>query len=142
VGIQVTLQHFLPNELAARFLDTFDYEAILFGFTPTDVAPDLQTDLWYSSGKIHFWCPNQEKPMRLWEATMDSLISTLVQSMDPSRRKASFDQVQELWARHIPAIPTIAPNVLVGWSNKLGNLRPSILMPHLLWNAEEICKRK
>jgi len=62
--------------------------------------------------------------------------------MDPSRRKASFDQVQELWARHIPAIPTIAPNVLVGWSNKLGNLRPSILMPHLLWNAEEICKRK
>ena len=142
VGIQVGIQHLLPNELAARFLDTFDYEAILFGFTATDVAPDLQTDLWYSSGKIHFWCPNQETPMRPWEATIDSLISTLVQSTDPSKRKASFDQVQEVWAKQMPAIPTIAPNILVGWSNKLGNLRPSVLKPHLLWNAEEICKRK
>jgi peptide/nickel transport system substrate-binding protein len=141
VGIRISIQHLLPNEVASRFLDSFEYEAILFGFTPTDVAPDLQTDLWYSSGNIHFWCPNQEKPGRPWEATMDSLISTLVKSIDPAVRKSVFDQVQELWATQMPAIPTVAPDILVGWSNKLGNVRPSIMTPHLLWNAEELCKR-
>ena len=29
---------------------------------------------------------------------------------------------------------------LVGWKNSVGNLRPSILTPFLLWNAEEITK--
>ena len=37
VGIRAGIQHLLPNEIASRFLGTFEYEAILFGFTPTDV---------------------------------------------------------------------------------------------------------
>jgi peptide/nickel transport system substrate-binding protein len=142
VGIRIGIQHLLPNELASRFLDSYDYEAALFGFTPTDVAPDLQTDLWYSSGKIHFWCPNQANPERPWESSMDSLISRFVRSTDPSVRKSTFDQLQELWATQMPAIPTIAPNILVGWSNRLGNVLPSIMSPHILWNADEIWKRK
>jgi peptide/nickel transport system substrate-binding protein len=140
-GIRVGIQQFLPNELVSRFLDSFEYEAVLFGFTPTDVAPDLQTDLWYSSGKTHFWCPNQEKPQRPWEATIDSLIINLVKTLDPSVRKSTFDQVQDIWAKQMPAIPTIAPNILVGWSGKLSNVRPSIMRPHLIWNIEEICKK-
>ncbi len=142
IGIRSGIQQLLPNEIASRFLNSFDYEAILFGFTPTDVAPDLQTDLWYSSGKIHFWCPNQEKPERPWEAAIDSLISRLVRSIDPQARKAAFNEVQEIWASQMPAIPTVAPHVLVGWSNKVGNIRPSILAPHLLWNVEEITKSR
>ena len=141
VGIRVGVQHLLPNEIAARFLGTFEYEAILFGFTPTDVTPDLQTNLWYSGGNIHFWQPNQKKPERAWEATIDALISKLVISTGDAERKTSFDQAQEIWARQMPAIPLIAPHVLAGWSNKLGNVRPSILAPHLIWNAEEITKR-
>jgi peptide/nickel transport system substrate-binding protein len=142
VGIRTGIQHLLQNEIASRFLGTFDYEAILFGFTPTDVAPDLQTNLWYSSGNIHFWQPNQKKPERAWEATIDRLISKLVRSTGGAERKASFDQAQEIWARQMPAIPVIAPNVLAGWSNKLDNVHPSILVPHLIWNAEEITIRR
>jgi len=140
IGIRIGIQLLLPNEIASRFLNSFEYEAILFGITSTDVAPDLQTNLWYSSGNIHFWQPNQKKAERPWEASIDSLISKLVRSVDPAARRASFDQAQDLWARQMPAIPTIAPNVLAGWSNKLGNMRPSILAPHLIWNAEEITK--
>ena len=142
IGIRVGVQLLLPNEIASRFLNSFDYEAILFGLTPTDTTPDLQTELWYSSGRIHLWQPNQKKPERAWEASIDALISRLVRSMDPSIRKDSFDQAQELWVKQMPAIPTIASNILVGWSNRLGNVRPSVLTPHLVWNAEEITKRK
>jgi peptide/nickel transport system substrate-binding protein len=142
IGIGARIQHLLPNELAARFLGSFDYEAILFGFTPTDVAPDLQTDLWYSSGEIHFWSPGQEKPGRPWEAEIDALISKMVTVTDPASRRKSFNQVQILWAEQMPAIPTVAPNILVGWNNRLGNVRPSIVVPHILWNVEEITKSR
>jgi peptide/nickel transport system substrate-binding protein len=140
IGIRISIQHFLPGEIASRFLHSFEYEAILFGLTPTDVTPDLQTDLWHSSGRIHLWDPNQERPERPWEASIDSLISKLVRSLDPAARKAVFNQAQEIWTNQMPAIPIVAPNILVGWSNRLGNIRPSILAPHLIWNAEEITK--
>ena len=140
IGIRIGIQLLLPNEIASRFLSSFEYEAILFGITSTDVAPDLQTNLWYSSGNIHFWQPNQKKAERPWEASIDSLISKFVRSVDPSVRRASFDQAQDIWSRQMPAIPIIAPNILAGWNNKLGNMRPSILAPHLIWNAEEITK--
>jgi peptide/nickel transport system substrate-binding protein len=141
VGIRLSTQLLLPNEIASRFLASFNYEAILFGFTPTDVAPDLQTDLWYSSGPIHFWNPNQKKPAFPWESAADELISRLVTTTDPGVRKTSFDKAQSIWATQMPVIPTLASNILVGWSKRLSNVRPSILAPHLIWNAEEITKR-
>ena len=142
IGIRVAIQTLLPNEIASRFLNSYEYEAILFGFTGTDVMPDLQTNLWLSNGNIHFWQPNQAKPEREWEAAIDSLISRLVRSMNPAERKTSFDRAQDVWIQQMPGIPTIAPNILVGWKNTLGNLRPSILAPHLIWNAEEITRRR
>jgi peptide/nickel transport system substrate-binding protein len=142
VGIRIRIQHFLLNEIASRFLNSFDWETILFGVVPTDVTPDLQSELWYSSGSMHLWNPGQTKPESQWEADIDSLISKLVRSMDPAARKASFGRAQEIWAEQMPAIPTFASNILVGWSNRLGNVRPSILAPHLIWNAEELTLRK
>jgi peptide/nickel transport system substrate-binding protein len=140
IGIRMRVQLVLPNELGARLLESFDYEAILYGFTPIDVAPDLQTDVWYSSGEHHFWCPKQAKPIREWEARMDQLTTMLVRSTEPAIRRETFAHIQDLWARELPAIPTVAENILTGWSTRLGNVRPSILAPQLLWNAEELTK--
>jgi peptide/nickel transport system substrate-binding protein len=140
VGIRMHIQLILPNDLGTRLMESYDYEAILFGFTPTDVAPDLQVDVWYSSGEHHFWCPRQRRPIRPWEAQMDQLTTRLIRSVDPMTRRETFAQIQDLWARELPGIPTIAANILPGWSTKLGNVRPSILAPHLLWNAEILTK--
>lgn len=142
VGIRVGLQYLLPGEIAARFMNTFEYEAILFGFTATDIAPDLQTDLWHSSGALHFWQPGQPQPQHPWEGAIDALITRLTRSADHEIRQRSFAEAQQIWAREMPAIPTVTPNVLVGWNNRIGNLRPSILTPHLIWNAEEITRRR
>jgi peptide/nickel transport system substrate-binding protein len=141
IGIRLEIQLLLPNELVAHLLNSLDYEAILFAFTPTDVVPDLQTDFWYSSGKNHAWAPAQEKPQTAWEADVDQHIARLVRSLDPVERRQAFFEVQRIWSRELPAIPTVAPDILVGWSNRLGNLLPSILPPHLLWNAEELTKK-
>jgi peptide/nickel transport system substrate-binding protein len=142
IGIRVGIQHLIVNEIPTRFLVSFDYDAVLFGLARTDVMPELESDLWYSSGNTHLWNPGQKKPVRPWEATIDSLISKLVISMDPAVRKESFNQAQEIWATQMPAIPIVSPNILAGWSNRLGNVQPSILAPHLIWNAEELTIRE
>ncbi len=139
-GIRMRAQLIPPNELGPRLLESFDYEAILYGFTPIDVAPDLQTDVWYSSGEHHFWHPRQPKPARPWEARMDQLATELVRNSDQTVRRGMFAQLQDLWARELPAIPIVAANVLPGWSSRVGNVRPSVIAPQLLWNAEELTR--
>ena len=141
VGIRVSIQALLQNEVAARWLNSFEYEAVLFRIGVTDVVPDLQTDFWQSRGETHLWHPKQAKPQHAWESETDSLIARLVSDINPASRKRTFNQVQEIWAREMPVIATIAPNVLVGWKSTVGNIRPSVLAPHLLWNAEELTIR-
>ena len=140
-GLRVSIQLLLPNELISRIVKSFEYEAIFFALTPTDIIPDLQADLWYSSGASHFWHPSQGKPYTAWEAELDALTTRLVQSLDPGARRKAFAQMQEIWGQQMPAIPTVAPNILSGWKNTVGNIRPSILAPYLLWNTAELTKR-
>jgi peptide/nickel transport system substrate-binding protein len=141
IGLRVTVQAVPPNELVTRVMNSYEYEVVLFGFDPQDVAPDLQTDVWYSFGRNHFWNPGQAKPHTEWEAEIDRLTSRLVSDTDPAARKKVFVQIQEIWARELPAIATLAPNVLTAWNDRVGNVRPSILAPQLLWNAEELTLR-
>ena len=114
LGIRVAIQPLLPNEIAARALGSFDYEAILFGFTPTDVAPDLQASLWYSNGAKHFWRPSQEKPAFPWESTVDALISRLVTGMDPAVQESGLRPGSDHLATEMPAIPTFASDISGG----------------------------
>ncbi len=71
---------------------------------------------------------------------MDQLTTMLVRSSQIAARKETFAQIQDIWARELPAIPLVAPNILPGWNNRIGNVRPSIIAPQLLWNAEELTK--
>jgi peptide/nickel transport system substrate-binding protein len=134
VGIRVTSHLVMQNELIVRLLESFDYEAI-------DVVPDLQTDVWYSGGANHFCHPRQIKPQRAWEAELDAQISRLTRTLDPAARRSSFNRVQQIWASEMPAIPTVAADVITGFSNRVGNRRFSILAPHLLFAADELTKK-
>ena len=103
IGVRAEIQMLMPNELIARIMANFDYEAVLFGFGVTDVIPELLTDVWYSSGKNHFWQPSQPRPQRPWEAEIDKLTTLLMRSIDPAARRSECFQIQQIWAREMPA---------------------------------------
>ena len=117
---------------------SFDYEAFLMGFTPSDPEPDALTDVWYSTGSSHFWHPGQARPTRAWEAEIDRLVSQLVRSTDGAERRKLFAEVQGVWVREMPIIPTVSRNILAAWKTNVTNIRPSVRLPHLIWNAEEL----
>jgi hypothetical protein len=76
------------------------------------------------------------------DADVNALTTRLVQSLDPSVRLKAFAQMQEIRAIPMPEIPTVALNILSGWKNTVvGNIRPSILVPYLLWHTAEPTQR-
>jgi peptide/nickel transport system substrate-binding protein len=95
-------------------------------------------NVWVSSGATHLWRLAQARPLARWEAEIDDLMRRQVAVLDPRARKRLYDRVQELAALHLPLIPLVSPNVLIGAREGLGNLRPAILDHSLLWNVDEL----
>jgi peptide/nickel transport system substrate-binding protein len=95
-------------------------------------------NLWLSGRNTHVWNNGQETPATPWEAEIDGLMRKQVVTRKYEERKKLFDRVQEVAMLHMPLIPLVSPNVLVGVKRNLGNFRAALLEPYGLWNVEEL----
>jgi peptide/nickel transport system substrate-binding protein len=103
-----------------------------------DLDPKGQMNVWLSSSANHPWNPNQQSPETPWEAEIDRLMRSQASALEPARRKALFDRVQEIVSQEAPVLYLLNPNALLAASPSLRNLEPSVLRPQLLWNVERI----
>jgi peptide/nickel transport system substrate-binding protein len=124
--------------LLERIGKTMQYEACLLGFNNVDADPDGQMNLWLSSSTNHPWNPRQATPATPWEAEIDRLMKAQASDPQPSRRKALFDRVQEIVWDQAPLLYLLNRDALVAVSPALGNVKPSVFYPRVLWNIDEI----
>jgi len=124
--------------LIQRISQTFQYETCLLGLINVDLDPNGQMNYWLSSAANHAWNPNQKTPATPWEAEMDRLMRAQASTIDPARRKALFDRVQEIVWQEAPFLYLVNTDALVAASPALRNLSPSVLRPQLLWNIDQL----
>ena len=115
-----------------------DYDAAYFGFVASDTDPAVNLDFWLSRAAFHIWNPGQAVPATAWERQIDELMRQQIAAEDPLERKRLFDEVQSVLARYVPVIHFAAPRVFIAASTRVANVRPALLEPHLLWNADEL----
>ena len=137
LGIAVDVVILEQGTVVERMLKG-QFEAIMFFFSATNLDPAMNLDFWLSSGSAHIWNIGQMKPATDWEKEIDDLMKAMASVVDQTERKRLFDQVQRIFADHLPVIYLVAPRLYMGTSNRVGGLSPSILRPQLLWNAERI----
>ena len=121
-----------------RVLQTRDYDACILALGGGDADPNVEMNVWLSSGPTHLWNPGQASPQTAWEAEIDRLMRLQLVTMGHDERKTLYDRVQQLVAENLPIIPLVAPHVVVGAKDALEDFRPAILAPYVLWNAEEL----
>lgn len=142
LGMQVSVVTTTLGALTGRLLKTHDYDAAVLGLGGGDPDPNVEMGVWLSSGGLHLWRPGQEKPATPWEAEIDALMLKQIAVRDPAARRRAYDRVQALVAEHLPIIPLVSPNILVGASTGLANFRPTVLPDHTLWNVDELYWRE
>ena len=140
MDVQVVPMEF--RALVDRVLNTKDYEAVLMNLVNGDVDPTPEMNLWLSSGETHLWDLGEKKPATPWEAELDRLMETQMTTVDPSARKKLYDRVQEIASQNLPLIFLVSPNILVAARSNVGNFRPAILEPYVLWNADQLFLRR
>lgn len=138
LGMQVQVVPLENRALLDRVFKSHDYEAALMALASGDVDPNGEMNVWVSGGPTHLWRLGPAAPWAPWEKEIDALMRRQLVMLDAAERKRLYDRVQALVAENLPLIPLVSPNMLVGARQGLGNFRPAILDPYVLWNADEL----
>ena len=136
IGIKL---NFVPLDFPSvieRITKSLDYEACLLGITNVDLDPNVQMNVWLSSGDNHQWNPGQKTPETAWEAEIDRLMREQASALDLKKRKAAFDRVQEIVWEQAPFLYLVDKDALVAVSPSVQNAHPVVLQPQTFWNAE------
>jgi peptide/nickel transport system substrate-binding protein len=136
MDVQVVPMEF--RALVDRILNTKDYEAALMNLVNGDVDPTPEMNLWLSSGETHLWDLGETKPATPWEAELDRLMEAQMTTNNAAERKKLYDRVQEIVAQNLPFVFLVSPNILVAAQSTVGNFRPAILEPYVLWNVDQL----
>jgi peptide/nickel transport system substrate-binding protein len=138
LGIEAQVVPLENRGLLDRVLKTHDYDAAIMALASGDVDPNGEMNVWLSGGPTHLWGLARSSPLAPWEKEIDDVMHRQLVTLDGPGRKRLYDRVQVLVAENLPMIPLVSPNVLVGAKAALGNFRPAILDPTVLWNADEL----
>lgn len=135
LGLEVQVAPLEFRALLDRIQRTFDYDAALLGLS-AGLDPATAMNVWTSSGATHLWRLEGE-PLP-WEERIDRLMAEQLTALDRERRKALYDEVQEIAAAQLPLVPLVSPNVLAAAKAGLGGFQPVVLEPPTLWNVDEL----
>ncbi len=61
-----------------------------------------------------------------------------IAASDEAERKRLFDEVQRVFAEHVPVVYFAAPRVYVAVSSRITNVVLAVSRPQTLWSAETI----
>jgi peptide/nickel transport system substrate-binding protein len=135
IGIKLNIVTLDFPSLVERIGHSLEYEACLLSFVNVDLDPNGQMNVWLSSAPQHAWNPSQKSPATPWEERLDKLMRAQSAETNIHKRKAYFDQVQQIVWEQEPLIYLLHKNVLVAVSDQVKNAAPSVLRPQTFWNA-------
>jgi peptide/nickel transport system substrate-binding protein len=124
LGMKVNFQALEFNNLVSKLVSTYDWDAVIIGLTG-GIEPHFGKNVWASSGHLHMWCPRQKTPHTQWEKRVDEVFDAAAQEMDEQKRKALYDEWQEIVARELPVVYTVLPEAIFAVRNKFENLHPT-----------------
>jgi peptide/nickel transport system substrate-binding protein len=138
IGIRLNVVTLDFPSIIQRITHSFDYEACLLGLVNVDLDPYAEMNVWLSSGENHQWNPAQKTPATGWEAEIDKLMQAQATELNPQKRKAAFDRVQEIVWEEAPFLYLVNKSALVAVSPAMRNVQPAVLWPQVFWNAETL----
>ena len=125
LGFKVNYRPLDFATLVEKLSVNFDWDAMVMGFTG-GVEPHTGSNLLRSSGNLHLWQPNQEKPATAWEAEIDREIDAGARELDQAKRPVHYWKIQEILHRELPMIQLVRQQRFVAAKSYLVDFNPTV----------------
>jgi len=144
LGITVDFTPIQFNVLVNKLSNSLDWECFLLGFTGGN-EPHFGINLWRIDGNLHIFnqsaragnSPLEGRTVRQWEKDIEALYIQASRELDESKRKALYDQAQEIVQEHLPYIYLVNPLSLAAVRDQIQGVEYSAL-GGAFWNMEEL----
>ena len=137
-GIDVHYKPLEFNALVSQLTSTYDWEAIVIGFTG-GAEPHGGINFWHTSERLHLWYPHQPQPATAWEAEINELYIKGSQELDRAARLVYYHRAQAIAAENVPVIYTVLAERLTAVRNVFGNMTPTL---YALWDVRYLHRMK
>lgn len=152
LGMKVNFQMINFNILSDKIDHSLDWQACIMALSPGDpLEPNDGANVYKCDGRLHVF--DQRLPddrgvikvtdARPWEERLNVLFNDGARMLDKEKRKAFYNEYQQIIYDQAPFIFLVTPMVIVGARNTLGNYQPTQLSQAVngLHNLEEIYKK-
>ena len=113
IGLTVDVVALDGKALIERFARTRQYDAVYFTRVEDRHRSGGQPGLLVQLGGAHVWNLGQKTPATDWERRIDELMARQIAAPDDAERKRLFDEVQKIFAEHLPMVYFAAPRIFV-----------------------------
>jgi peptide/nickel transport system substrate-binding protein len=125
LGLKVNFRPQTFQSLVERLTSTFDWDAVVMGFTGS-TDPNNGANLLRSSGNLHLWNPAQKTPATPWEAEIDRLLDEGAGELDLDKRRRAYFGIQQILHDELPVIETVRQKVAMAYSDALRGFVPTV----------------
>lgn len=144
IGLDVSFTPLAFNNLVAKLNMAGDWHAMILGLTG-GVEPHGGFNVWKVEGRTHMYNQKPLKPndkeqvkrwekdcelwkngLRDWEYKIQEIFERGVEELDQKKRKAIYDEWQEIVAEELPYIYLVAQKTVPAVRNKFRNLKPTV----------------
>lgn len=137
IGVEARTVPLEFRSLVDRVVNKRDFDTAIMALRPGDPDPAADMNAFVSAGRTRLWNLSG-KADRAWEAEIDRLMREQLEAVDVERRRALFARVQAVFARQMPFVSLVSPNLLYAAKEGLKNLQPGAIGDAALWNADEL----
>lgn len=131
LGIKVNFKPIEFNSLIGKISNTFDWDAMIMGFTGNTLEPHGGKNVWNSNGPLHIFNQREDKDFGKnlfdFEKEIDLLVDKGASEIEHEKRKVYYDKMQEVIYDERPMIYLYSPLRLVAVRNRVGNIYPTLL---------------
>ena len=125
LGLKINYRPQTFQSLVERLTTTFDWDAVIMGFTGS-IEPNNGANLLRSSGNLHLWNPAQKTPATPWEAEIDRLLDEGAAELDLEKRRRAYFRIQAILHEELPLIETVRQRQAMAYSADLRGFVPTV----------------
>ncbi|HEY9787957.1 MAG TPA: ABC transporter substrate-binding protein [Candidatus Obscuribacterales bacterium] len=153
LGMKVNLQFIDFNIMGDKLNNSLDWEACLAGLRAGDpLEPNDGANVYKANGRLHWFdqrLPDSSGEIKVtdarpWEKRLDEIFNTGAETLDPAKRKALYNEYQQIIYDQAPYIYLVSPMTIVAVRNTIKNYQPTFLSQSAngLHNLDEIWKEE
>jgi peptide/nickel transport system substrate-binding protein len=117
VGIKINIRTVDFQKLVEQLSFTHDWQSVMIGLG-SNFFPTQGSNVWPSTGNLHFWYPLQENPATDWEARIDYLYNEGKHTIDREKAGKIWDEYQRILLEQCPVIYLLRPRSFFALRNR------------------------